>query len=326
MDTLLESPYGHWDTDKVGEFNDADFWGFVYEIEQVSTGRCYIGRKQFKFKRKKTLKNKSKTKESDWRWYRSSSELVQSLIEETGPEDFEFRILKLCSGKCELNYEEESLQRERDVLRAKLPDGTRKYLNNCIGYKNFAGLEKQTEETKRKQSSSKMKDMTGQVFGMLTVCKQDISKATGQGVFWICKCSCGQETSVRGGKLRSGHTRSCGCYRSVRVITDEHRHRISLANSGRVCSDETKKLMSDAWTDERRAEVAEANKTRMTPEVREHCRQAKLGIPLSDEHKSALSAAHQDHFWWNNGAECRRGPECPGDGWTAGRLSRRTPK
>ena len=146
--------YGKWDVSLVGEFDPTEWFGFVYEVVQKSTGKSYIGRKQFKFKRKKTKANKSRTKDSDWKDYNTSSELVQSLIEETGVEDFEFKILKLCSGKCELNYEEESLQREKDVLRARLPDGSLRYLNRTIGYKNFGGLEKQTEESKAKISAA----------------------------------------------------------------------------------------------------------------------------------------------------------------------------
>lgn len=145
-----DSDYGHWDISEVGPFDPTEWFGFVYEVIQKSTGKSYIGRKQFKFKRKKTKSNKSRTKPSDWLDYTTSSELVQSLIEETGMDDFEFRILKLCSGKCELNYEEESLQREKDVLRARLSNGERQYLNGTIAYKNFGGLEKQTEESKAK--------------------------------------------------------------------------------------------------------------------------------------------------------------------------------
>jgi hypothetical protein len=53
-----------------------------------------------------------------------------------------------------LSYEEESIQRARDVLRARLPNGELKYFNRTIGYKNFAGLEKQSEESKRKVSEA----------------------------------------------------------------------------------------------------------------------------------------------------------------------------
>lgn len=146
----METAYGHWLIDAVGAFDPKDFVGFIYEIEQLSSGKSYIGKKQFKFKRKKTKSNPSRTKDSDWREYTSSSESVNELIAEVGKEDFAFRILLLCIGKCMLGYEEESIQRERDVLRARLPNGERKYFNRTIGYKNFAGLEKQTEEAKEK--------------------------------------------------------------------------------------------------------------------------------------------------------------------------------
>jgi hypothetical protein len=148
--------YGHWTVDHVGDFNPEDWVGFIYEIEHLPTGRLYIGRKLFKAKRKKTKSNPSRTKSSDWQTYTSSSETVNSLIKDEGKDQFAFRIILLCIGKCMLNYEEESIQRERDVLRARLPDGTRKYFNNTIGYKNFGGLDKQTEQAKEKIRQSKL--------------------------------------------------------------------------------------------------------------------------------------------------------------------------
>lgn len=142
--------FGHWNIEAVGEFNPADWFGFIYEIEHLPSGRTYIGKKFFKHKRQKTKKDKSRTKESDWRDYTSSSELLNDLITESPKTDFAFRILRLCSGKCELSYTEEELCFARDVLRARTADGTLKYLNRTIGYKNHAGLEKQTLESRRK--------------------------------------------------------------------------------------------------------------------------------------------------------------------------------
>jgi len=48
------------------------------------------------------------------------------------------------------------MQFARDVLRAKLPDGTRKYYNKTIGHLIFGGLEKQSEEAKRKIAAANM--------------------------------------------------------------------------------------------------------------------------------------------------------------------------
>lgn len=57
---------------------------------------------------------------------------------------------------------------------------------------------------------SKFIDLTGQRFGRLTVLKFDRQDSFRQ-YMWICKCDCGNVTSVRGYSLRSGNTQSCGC-------------------------------------------------------------------------------------------------------------------
>lgn len=57
-----------------------------------------------------------------------------------------------------------------------------------------------------------MSGLIGQQFGMLTVVGKAEPSPDGQ-VIWRCRCECGRETLVRGGNLRNGHTKSCGCYR-----------------------------------------------------------------------------------------------------------------
>lgn len=143
--------YGHWDISLVGEFDPAEWHGFIYEIEHIASGKLYIGKKSLRYKGPKTKKSKNRMRDSKWVDYTSSSETVNELITEEGMGAFAFRIIKLCSGKCELNYEEESIQRERDVLRARLPNGERAYFNRTIGYKNFGGLEKQSEASNAKR-------------------------------------------------------------------------------------------------------------------------------------------------------------------------------
>lgn len=53
-------------------------------------------------------------------------------------------------------------------------------------------------------------DMTGRVCGQLTVLSR-AENAGGTKVKWLCVCTCGNQTTADGAKLRSGHTRSCGC-------------------------------------------------------------------------------------------------------------------
>lgn len=70
-------------------------------------------------------------------------------------------------------------------------------------------------------------DMTGRVCGQLTVIGR---VAHGKHTHWLCRCVCGKETVVAGHKLRSGHTRSCGCYR--RPAVDRFAERVALTDSG----------------------------------------------------------------------------------------------
>ena len=58
----------------------------------------------------------------------------------------------------------------------------------------------------------KLKDLTGQRFGKLTVIGPT-EKRKGTSVVWRCKCDCGKETLVAAGSLVSGNTKSCGCLR-----------------------------------------------------------------------------------------------------------------
>jgi len=55
-------------------------------------------------------------------------------------------------------------------------------------------------------------DLTGKKFNRLTVINRDLSVPTAKGAYWICKCDCGTIVSVCGRFLRSGETKSCGCW------------------------------------------------------------------------------------------------------------------
>ena len=57
------------------------------------------------------------------------------------------------------------------------------------------------------------KDITGQKFGLLTVLCRN-GKHRGSAA-WECQCECGNKSTVITNKLKSGHTRSCGCLSNV---------------------------------------------------------------------------------------------------------------
>lgn len=59
----------------------------------------------------------------------------------------------------------------------------------------------------------KLIDMTGQVFGRLTVLTKSAPRKSG-GSDWVCLCACGVEFIAMGSNIRQGHTRSCGCLAS----------------------------------------------------------------------------------------------------------------
>jgi len=69
-------------------------------------------------------------------------------------------------------------------------------------------------------------DLTGQVFGRLTAVRRSGFARNGE-VTWLCVCSCGAEVpAVQGANLRSGNSKSCGCYslESVRLRMTTHGH------------------------------------------------------------------------------------------------------
>ena len=57
----------------------------------------------------------------------------------------------------------------------------------------------------------KLINEVGNKYERLTVIARAENKGTRAN--WLCLCDCGNEIEVDGKKLRTGHTKSCGCYR-----------------------------------------------------------------------------------------------------------------
>lgn len=72
---------------------------------------------------------------------------------------------------------------------------------------------------KEKTSQRSLKDLTGKRFGRLTVLHRDESKPKGhqQKTYWVCKCDCGNLTSVYASHLQRGMIQSCGCLQKERT-------------------------------------------------------------------------------------------------------------
>lgn len=61
-----------------------------------------------------------------------------------------------------------------------------------------------------------LKNEIGNVYGYLTVIARAENDKDGRAK-WLCQCKCGNQVIVRGKALRSGNTKSCGCYQKERA-------------------------------------------------------------------------------------------------------------
>jgi hypothetical protein len=61
-------------------------------------------------------------------------------------------------------------------------------------------------------------------FGRLTVIKRDLEKSTKKNIRWLCKCVCGNITSVYTHHLRNGTSTSCGCFQKEDIIRRNTTH------------------------------------------------------------------------------------------------------
>lgn len=64
-------------------------------------------------------------------------------------------------------------------------------------------------------------DLIGQRYGFLTVLEEvpkEYIKGKHKCSYWKCKCDCGKECIVTLSHLRSGHTKSCGCWKKQATI------------------------------------------------------------------------------------------------------------
>lgn len=76
----------------------------------------------------------------------------------------------------------------------------------------------------------RVKDISGKVFNNWTVLsysRVDSSKRT----LWNCQCSCGYLKEVNGYSLVSGNSKSCGCVKNGRPISDQIKDGLSAARN-----------------------------------------------------------------------------------------------
>ena len=90
-------------------------------------------------------------------------------------------------------------------------------------------------------------------------------------------------------ELAADHIRE---HNKNRVVSEETRRKMSESGKGRVHSEET------------RQKISESGKGRV----------------FGEDHRRKLSGSQKGKGWWNNGTKTIKSKECPGEGWTRGRI------
>lgn len=78
-------------------------------------------------------------------------------------------------------------------------------------------ISKHTQSCGCLQRAHNFIDLTGKLFGRLSVIKK-IDGCKQSRICWLCRCDCGKEVIVLGYNLKNGHTKSCSCLRNEKLI------------------------------------------------------------------------------------------------------------
>jgi len=106
-----------------------DFFGFVYRITNLQSGKKYIGRKYFYQFRKPRGKSRKVKSESDWKKYYGSSDELNTDRKTLGNECFKREIISLHTTKGWVNYEET----RQLFLNNVLSENENYYNSNILG-------------------------------------------------------------------------------------------------------------------------------------------------------------------------------------------------
>ena len=126
--TDYENPWIYKDTTFTS--NDIGyFFGFVYRITNLQSGKQYIGRKYFYQFRKPRGKSRKVKSESDWKKYYGSSDELTADRKSIGNECFKREIISLHTTKGWVNYEET----RQLFLNNVLSENENYYNSNILG-------------------------------------------------------------------------------------------------------------------------------------------------------------------------------------------------
>ena len=109
-----------------------DFFGFVYRITNLQSGKQYIGRKYFTQRRKPRGGKRRVTSESDWKKYYGSSDELSADRKLLGNAAFKREILSLHTRLGDVNFGETKQLFLHNVLTETLDGKTPLYYNSNI--------------------------------------------------------------------------------------------------------------------------------------------------------------------------------------------------
>lgn len=247
--------------------NPSDYYGFVYLITRLDTGRMYVGRKYLTMSGGKGKPRKT----SNWRDYWGSCKGLLEDIQTHGEENFKREILHWCKTRGETNYKEIEEQIKRDVLKALAPDGSRLYYNGNIMSRWFAAPVNMPpmSEAQRKAISEAQ---TGKVRSPETRAKMGDAKR-GKPKSQTHRAKLSQSIT---GKKATDETR--------KALTrgQQKRREEELLKFGKVQrSEESKQKMREAWA--RRRARAEAEGVSPTFRLKAIAKQKKAAGLLEEE-------------------------------------------
>lgn len=89
-------------------------------------------------------------------------------------------------------------------------------------------------------------DITGNTYGNLKVIERAPNR--GKQTYWLCECQCENKTRlvVRGGDLKNGHTKSCGCLKKISDIANIEKYNL---NNGHVLHGQSNSRLYKIWID-----------------------------------------------------------------------------
>ena len=135
MESTGEGDYENSWTYKGTTFTSDDidsFFGFVYCITNLQSGKKYIGRKYFWQKRKPRGGKRRVTSESDWKKYYGSSDELKADRKLLGNSCFKREIISLHTTKGQVNFEETKQLFLHNVLTETVDGKTPLYYNSNI--------------------------------------------------------------------------------------------------------------------------------------------------------------------------------------------------